>query len=647
MSMINYETIEQSALLKIRNIRAEYSDSQVVLTEESMQAFDSVLFDYSVRNHSLYEFVNKQVEEYLYDLLEKIIMNLCVNNNIKVTNTIQINTINGKKTLRLKELFALYKNAPLFAIVINEENELVMYCFKKFGIQNQIPEYKMSDILHSVGIQRYHYISLVEKNAYAEIINFKENEKDESKGTNRYSIKWFFENFFGIDEYIDFKNFEDSLTNKIKSYLGFAVVKNLTPNALFSFKKNVQEEITSFDYERLLVTNGNLSKELFQRIKSQYIDERYYTAMLNEESFSSISSISGCEFSKSFITAEWLYQSMSSTGKMDLTSIAMGFFKSIEQLLFVFVSTHANENKWIDTYNRPENWKDYPPYKRKWQSRLDISTLKAKKNFIMQERMIHFLEDYDDLFFDVLVRPCLIEYLKDAQQLRNGYFHKDNLSDPNIVIKARNDAFVISFLLLGSMCISEEGKKILGIPTDNNHYEDLCDYINNHQHQTYYYEDNNVMVVAVGQPDNKVLYDDNGVYGVGISDTLAKQMAFKLQSIGILCTYHSGLNEQYVKNMNDPLNNVSIFISLTGKNDTIKSILQILKKKKIYTFAILPKTTENLSQLCRDYLMFDMSIFKDIESMCSIFAAEYIINIIYTTLAYRRQITRFLTTYKE
>lgn len=137
------------------------------------------------------------------------------------------------------------------------------------------------------------------------------------------------------------------------------------------------------------------------------------------------------------------------------------------------------------------------------------------------------------------------------------------------------------------------------------------------------------------------------IYGVGISDTLAKQMAFKLQSIGILCTYHSGLNEQYVKNMNDPLNNVSIFISLTGKNDTIKSILQILKKKKIYTFAILPKTTENLSQLCRDYLMFDMSIFKDIESMCSIFAAEYIINIIYTTLAYRRQITRFLTTYKE
>lgn len=111
------------------------------------------------------------------------------------------------------------------------------------------------------------------------------------------------------------------------------------------------------------------------------------------------------------------------------------------------------------------------------------------------------------------------------------------------------------------------------------------------------------------------------IYGVGISDTLAKQMAFKLQSIGILCTYHSGLNEQYVKNMNDPLNNVSIFISLTGKNDTIKSILQILKKKKIYTFAILPKTTENLSQLCRDYLMFDMSIFKDIESMCSIFAA--------------------------
>ena len=136
------------------------------------------------------------------------------------------------------------------------------------------------------------------------------------------------------------------------------------------------------------------------------------------------------------------------------------------------------------------------------------------------------------------------------------------------------------------------------------------------------------------------------IYGIGISDTLAKQMAFKLQSIGILCTYHSGLNEMYIKNMNDTSNNVSIFISLTGKNDTVRSILQLLKKKKIYTFAIMPKFND-FEGLCRDSLMFDMSIFKDIESMCSIFAAEYIINIVFATLAYRRQITRFLTTYEE
>lgn len=137
------------------------------------------------------------------------------------------------------------------------------------------------------------------------------------------------------------------------------------------------------------------------------------------------------------------------------------------------------------------------------------------------------------------------------------------------------------------------------------------------------------------------------IYGIGISNTIAQQLAFKLQSIGILCAYHNGINEQYVKNMIDPKNNVSIFISLTGKNEMLKSIAEMLKEKKVYTVGILGKGSYDITNAFRDYLLFDLSVFDDIECMCSIFAAEYITNILYATLAYRKKITEYLNSYKE
>lgn len=128
------------------------------------------------------------------------------------------------------------------------------------------------------------------------------------------------------------------------------------------------------------------------------------------------------------------------------------------------------------------------------------------------------------------------------------------------------------------------------------------------------------------------------IYGVGISDTIAKQMAFKLQALDLPSKYHNGINKLYIKNMKNKNTNISIFITLSGYNTLIQEMVNELKNYGIYTVVLMGKKNNELIALCSDYLLFDTSIFDDVDSMISTFSAEYIVNLIYATLIYKIQV---------
>ena len=88
--------------------------------------------------------------------------------------------------------------------------------------------------------------------------------------------------------------------------------------------------------------------------------------------------------------------------------------------------------------------------------------------------------------------------------------------------------------------------------------------------------------------------------------------------------------------------NVSILITTTGDNNLIKEIAKILKNRNVYTVGILGKKGKDLIQLCHDYLLFDTSLFEDIDSLCATFSAEYVINILYATLLYRLELSNYM-----
>lgn len=74
----------------------------------------------------------------------------------------------------------------------------------------------------------------------------------------------------------------------------------------------------------------------------------------------------------------------------------------------------------------------------------------------------------------------------------------------------------------------------------------------------------------------------------------------------------------------------------------IKEIAKILKNRNVYTVGILGKKGKDLIQLCHDYLLFDTSLFEDIDSLCATFSAEYVINILYATLLYRLELSNYM-----
>lgn len=156
--------------------------------------------------------------------------------------------------------------------------------------------------------------------------------------------------------------------------------------------------------------------------------------------------------------------------------------------------------------------------------------------------------------------------------------------------------------------------------------------------------DKNIMIRACNRLLNAQSID---IYGIGISEVIAKQMSFKLQSIGFNCTCQNGLNYAYIKNMKECQKNVSVLISLTGVNDAIMNIAKILKEKKIYTVVILGKKENQIQELGYDILLFDTNEYEDIDIMCSAFAAEYIVNLIYSMLLSRLQIHQTSQTKKE
>lgn len=451
---------------------------------------ENYLFDFYGQEYDEYHFIINSCKDIIYEELIKLIIKLLENN----------------KTV----MFEVGKICNYYSIIIIENNNRTLYVFSEFGIRylSLEPIIIKKKAEGYIDIDDYKFIIYDNDYAYSAAFNHNEDEKDPSRGTNMYSLKYFFEKYFGEEEYETFKAYETKLTEKAKTYLGMSVIEYLTPNMVDSFKMKVKENICNFSYEKIIMFDyikyGRIDKKHINCIDKHFWNERMFEAVLSDN-----------DFAKSFITAEWLYSSLNTshninqdkTSNIDLTSIALGYFKCIEQMLtFIITKFHKDEKKrrYIKTSDKLND--DYPDL-----SRCPDKIKRITSNIIYIEINDHsiehkyldttlgslkyyFYEKKNNTNIDLLLPELAADdttyifignVLNHDSGLRNGYIHKDNLYSWSKINQIRINTYILIYLFLGAYKYSDEQKKILGIKKKNN-FVQLFNYVVYHGQEIFY-----------------------------------------------------------------------------------------------------------------------------------------------------------------
>lgn len=339
--------------------------------------------------------------------------------------------------------------------------------FKEFGLTKRVPKQYITKLQKEYGFKDYCYVSYVEKEAYNEVINHNNNPKDPSRGTGVFSLKFFIEHMFGVDEYKCFKSYFDRFSSEIQKYYGIKTVKTLSPNSLATYKEKVQESICSFDY----YSNLNLEENVINEINNQFFKQEYYKCLLGENNFA-----------VSFLTSEWLFHSLQEAGLIDLTPIALGYFKATEQLLYSLACFHTIEQERIKGTNVRRTIQINEHYIPSFTDQiatenkdlLSLGVLKSFFSYYYNKDLIR--EEVRDKVFGQIKKTLL-----DIKELRNGYLHKDNLYDDtesDVVQRIRNNTLCVFYLMLGAYQIETSDLAKLGMPKDDtSNAEKLCRYI--------------------------------------------------------------------------------------------------------------------------------------------------------------------------
>lgn len=333
------------------------------------------------------------------------------------------------------------------------------------------------------------YVYFLYDDAYVQLIGHNDDEDDPGRGSNLYSIKWLFDTYFNQDEYDAFYNAINKYKDNVRTYIGRIVVKQLNPSALINFRKIVESNLDSFDYED--ISGNELTKENkhfimpaddYQKIRNQFFENQRYLVLLGNQ-----------DYAESLITAEWLMDSMKKAHAIDLTTIGMGYMKSFEQLLFAIVCMHADEGKKIRRKHVRKGLNDEVNLTSASIDQDEIdSTIGSLATFVKNNFCI-----FNDVI-SITAKWYICEKIYDYGNIRNTYFHKKNIKDIRVIENIRNETVKMMFLLLGSIRLTDKYEKDLGIldiPKIDD-FQRLCEYVNYHAGEPFIIKDKNNKIIS-------------------------------------------------------------------------------------------------------------------------------------------------------
>lgn len=467
LELFNYDSLFNQALEKVKHLRSPH----MKIEEHDLQ-WDIV------EQQKLFDFLGYDIEGYLdyvkqskrisIGCLYKVIVSLFKKYDYDIEPII-LKDINEQPNMRFA-FKDIRNNTLLFFKEIEESN-----FWKISGRESD----EIQKLLSKCGMTKCKYIYLMLDYAYLQIINHNDDVSDPGRGYNCYSIQWFFKMYFGEDECKNFLNSMNKYTNEVKRCLGYIFIKPLESYELLDFRRIVEKEIMLHSYEMLLKKKINknikgkaeefiLEKTDFVELQQQYFNKKVFLVMLSNH-----------DFAESFITSEWLYDSMKKAQAIDLTVIGMGYFKAIEQLMFELISFHKNEKR------------DIKEKKSKKQKEFNETNLEKKILDTSIGAMAYFYKENLELLRNKLsesAKEYIRETIFDYAELRNEFFHKDNIHEWEKIKEIRNATFNIMFLLLGGQKLNNLELLELGMPKGDivSDYYRLCEYVNYHSGEIFF-----------------------------------------------------------------------------------------------------------------------------------------------------------------
>lgn len=212
----------------------------------------------------------------------------------------------------------------------------------------------------------------------------------------------------------------------------FELARTTNSKNIKVFNESLKDEIINFDYyTELSHTSILMDDDSFALIGNRFFNENLYQKLFDYS-----------DFSKSFLTSEWLYKNHMKNDLLNKTYVITGYLKSIEQLLYPII--HKMDTAHIIGISAPEGIKN-----------ISVDSPDFCKATL--GNMVYFLRNINNrnVYFPGISKMSIsgitLIINKWVQSERNGYFHKHNMSSLEKVTEIRNSTFLLYYLILGSL----------------------------------------------------------------------------------------------------------------------------------------------------------------------------------------------------
>ncbi len=326
-----------------------------------------------------------------------------------------------------------FENQVPFEFIVHKNNESIGYRYTDVGSYDETKY-----LIKSYNIDR---IEIIEWD------NIEKEERYQIPWANQLpslplyyvSLKWFLEQYFPHNIIDIFIKRTQSAVTEASTIIGFDTIPRLTPSHLSSFKSSVETALHNTNFENMQYQTLNNGKPVHKQTKKRLSLGDY--SILNNYFFKNnlyLSIVNNLEFSRCFITSEYLFSILQDDNLIDYTTIVSGYFKSIEQLLFLLMKYYLGlssptDNIFIKCEKR---------YKANHPDFRENPAPKANRT-----KQVRFLPEYEECFSTSMaslawllhdndtcwnisqegqkvVHSTLLDYIDEC---RNEHFHKDNI----------------------------------------------------------------------------------------------------------------------------------------------------------------------------------------------------------------------------